>query len=82
MTANRHTLNFYTKEGCRLCEEALNAIEQAAEIVDFQYNSIDITTDEKLMMKFDIDIPVIEIDGEIAFKHRVDKKKLISILKR
>jgi len=78
---DHHTINFYTKEGCHLCEAALNIIEQAAEKIDFQYNLIDITTDDELMKKFDIDIPVIEIDGEIAFKHKVDKKKLISILK-
>lgn len=81
MTANRHTVNFYTKEGCHLCEAALNALEQAAEKVDFQYNSIDITKNEDLMMKYDIEIPVIEIDKEIVFVHKVDKQKLISILK-
>ena len=81
MTANRHTVNFYTKEGCHLCEVALEIIDLVAEKIDFQFNSIDITKDEELMMKFDIEIPVIEIDKEIVFVHKVDKQKLISILK-
>ena len=80
MTANRHTVNFYTKEGCHLCEVALKITELVAEKIDFQFNSIDITQNEELMIKYDIDIPVIEIDGEIAFVHKIDKKKLISIL--
>ncbi len=81
MTANHHTVNFYTKEGCHLCDVALEIIDLVAEKIDFQFNSIDITQDEELMMKFDIKIPVIEIDGEIAFVHKIDRKKLISILK-
>lgn len=81
MTANRHTVNFYTKEGCHLCEVALEIIDLVAEKIDFQFNSIDITKDEELMMKFDVEIPVIEIDKEIVFVHKVDKQKLISILK-
>ncbi|MCH8927119.1 MAG: glutaredoxin family protein [Candidatus Marinimicrobia bacterium] len=60
---------------------ALNIIEHAAEEADFQFSSIDITQDEELMKKFDIEIPVIEIDGEIAFKHKINKKKLLRILK-
>jgi len=81
LTANRHTVNFYTKEGCHLCEVALEIIDLVAEKIDFQFNSIDITKDEELMTKFDIEIPVIEIDKEIVFVHKVDKQKLISILK-
>ena len=81
MTANRNTVNFYTKEGCHLCEVALEIIDLIAEKIDFQFNSIDITKDEELMMKFDLEIPVIEIDKEIVFVHKVDKQKLISILK-
>lgn len=81
MTANRHTVNFYTKEGCHLCEVALEIIDLVAEKIDFRFNSIDITKDEELMMKFDLEIPVIEIDKEIVFVHKVDKQKLISILK-
>ena len=81
MTDNRHTVKFYTKEGCHLCEAALNTIEQASEKVDFLFSFIDIAQDDTLMMKFDRHIPVIEIDGKIAFKHKVDEKKLISILK-
>ena len=80
MTTNRHTVNFYTKEGCHLCEVALEIIDLVAEKIDFQFNSIDITKDEELMTKFDIEIPVIEIDKEIVFVHKVDKQKLISIL--
>ncbi len=80
MTANRHTVNFYTKEGCHLCVVALKIIDLVAEKIDFQFNSIDITKDEELMMKFDIEIPVIEIDKKIVFVHKVDKQKLISIL--
>lgn len=80
MTIDLHTVNFYTKEGCHLCDVALDVIEQAKGKIDFQFNSIDITKDDELMIKFEFEIPVIEIDGEIVFKNKVDKKKLISIL--
>ena len=74
-------VKFYTKEECRLCETALEIIMQVAESIDFELNMLDITQDNDLMMRFGTEIPVVEIDGDIAFKYRVNKKEFIRLLK-
>ncbi len=74
-------VKFYTKEECRLCETALRIILQVAESIDFELNILDITQDDNLLTRFGTEIPVIEIDGDIAFKYRVNEKKFIRLLK-
>jgi len=74
-------VKFYTKEECRLCETALTVILHVGESIDFELNILDITQDDSLMMRFGIEIPVVEIDGDIVFKHRVNEKEFIRLLK-
>ena len=74
-------VKFYTKEECRLCETALSIILQVAESIDFELNILDITQDDNLLMRFGTEIPVVEIDGDIAFKYRVNEKKFIRLLR-
>ena len=74
-------VKFYTKEECRLCETALDIILQVAEFIDFELNILDISKDDNLLRRFGTKIPVVEIDGNIAFKYRVNEKKFIRLLK-
>ena len=74
-------VKFYTKEECRLCETALSIILQVAESIDFELNILDISKDDNLLRRFGTKIPVVEIDGNIAFKYRVNEKKFIRLLK-
>ena len=81
MKYRRPLVKFYTKEECPLCETALEIIMQVAESIDFELNMLDITQDNNLMMRFGTEIPVVEINGDIAFKYRVNKKEFIRLLK-
>ena len=74
-------VKFYTKEECHLCETALGIIMQVAESINFELNILDISQDDNLLMRFGNEIPVVEIDGDIAFKYRVNEKKFIRLLK-
>ena len=74
-------VKFYTKEECRLCETALDIILKVAELIDFELNILDISKDDNLLRRFGTKIPVVEIDGNIAFKYRVNEKKFIRLLK-
>ncbi len=74
-------VKFYTKEECHLCEAALRIIMQVAESNDFELIILDISQDDNLLMRFGTEIPVIEINGDIAFKYRVNEKKFIRLLK-
>ncbi len=64
----------YSREGCHLCDEAVELLWDArygaylplAEVVD-------ISTDQDLTARFGTEIPVVEFDGRIRFRGRVDE---------
>lgn len=58
----------YTRQGCHLCEVASQTLEQAG----YGVKQVDIDEDPELRQKFDHEVPVVEIDGRIRFRGRVD----------
>jgi glutaredoxin len=66
----------YTKPGCSLCDYARAAILAVRREIDFEFQEIDIALDADLFDLYKFDIPVVEIDGRRAFKHRVDPEAL------
>ena len=62
----------YSKPGCHLCDEAKEAIKLAGcdEVIELE--EINIQTSRDLLLKYQFDIPVVTIDGEEVFRHRVD----------
>jgi glutaredoxin len=78
MEANR-SLNvvLYTRNGCHLCEEAQKVLSESgiAPIL------IDIDTDRNLRERFDTCVPVVEIDGRIRFRGRVEPRLLLRIVR-
>jgi len=72
----------YTRSGCCLCDDAKEALRVAGEQVQFTVREVDIDSDPSLYQKHRYDIPVIEIDGRRAFKHRVTPRQLVERLSR
>ena len=66
----------YTREECSLCKTARAVLLAVKREVDFTYREVDIDSDPELFEEHKHDIPVIEIDGRRAFKHRVDAQEL------
>ena len=62
----------YSRPGCHLCDEAKAAIEKSNCSDHFTLEEVNIESDDELLRKYKHDIPVITIDGEEAFRHRVD----------
>ena len=52
-------LTFYTTAGCHLCELAADLISQLESTFDITVVEIDIVTDEKLVDRFGMRIPVV-----------------------
>ena len=75
-------LRFYTKENCHLCDVAFKIIERAAKKIKFTIETVDITQSDDLMMKYGIEIPVIEIDGKLEFKNKVAEKELLRSIRK
>jgi glutaredoxin len=65
----------YSRPGCHLCDEAKEAIHFAGCDDKFVLEEINIETSRELLMKYRFDIPVVTIDGEEAFRHRVDSEE-------
>jgi hypothetical protein len=66
-------VDIYSKPNCSLCDEAIAVVERVRARTPFELRIISILEDHEAMMAWRYDIPVVRIDGEVAFKHRVDE---------
>lgn len=71
-------VEFVTKEeGCSLCDDAFVEIEAAQDYVDFDLDIIKIRPGDKYYDLYWDKIPVIIINGKVAFKYRTTRDQLI-----
>jgi glutaredoxin len=68
---------FYTRHACHLCDDAADVLR--AHGVDYQ--EVDIDDHPELVERFNTCVPVIEIDGVVRFRGRVDPRLLRRLLK-
>jgi glutaredoxin len=68
------SVKLYTREGCHLCEEARRELFAAGLSELYRLEVVDIDRDPELVRRFGWDIPVVEIDGRVAFKHRLTRE--------
>jgi len=64
------TLILYTTESCHLCEEAEKLLNQLARVNSVRVEAIDISTDEELVSRYGLRIPVVKnrlTDREIGW---------------
>jgi hypothetical protein len=75
-------VQFITKEeGCSLCDDAFAEIESAMDYVEFDLDIVKIREGDELWTKYWDKIPVILINGKVAFKYRTSRDALIRKLK-
>jgi glutaredoxin len=68
----------YTRSGCHLCDEA-HELLLAHEI---KPDVIDIDDDPDLQERFGVHVPVVEIDGRVRFRGKIEPVLLRRILRR
>lgn len=73
-------VTLYTKADCPLCRRAERVILSLQEELGFRFERQDITQDVMLYERYRFDIPVIAIDGQERFRHRVGKDELRAAL--
>jgi glutaredoxin len=61
----------YSRPNCHLCEEVKQAIEGAQCINEYTLEEINIESDVALLRRYRYEIPVVTINGEEAFKHKL-----------
>jgi predicted thioredoxin/glutaredoxin len=67
----------YTREGCHLCDEALRVLEEHGLTPEL----FDIDAEPEVRARFDTCVPVVEMDGRVRFRGRVDPVLLRRILR-
>lgn len=75
-------VTLYTKQVCPLCDDAKAVLRQAREEIPFEYQEVDIELDREYYEAYKWEIPVVHVDGRIAFKHRLDLEKVLTRLRR
>ena len=69
-------VTLYTRKGCHLCDVARQTLVDhgIAPVV------VDVDGDQALQQQFDTCVPVVEIDGKIRFRGRVEPALLKRLL--
>lgn len=70
----------YTRDGCGLCDEALELLERYARRRPLAIKTIDIAPSVDLTNRYGERIPVVLIDGKERFFGRIDEVLLRRIL--
>lgn len=62
-----HIVEVLSKDGCHLCERAIDVLKELSIEYGFQLEIVDIRKDETLYKDFFLKIPVVKIDRKIVF---------------
>ncbi|MGE7603305.1 glutaredoxin family protein [Peribacillus sp. NPDC097675] len=76
----KDTLILYSREKCPLCVKAKQILEELKQESELYYKEIDIHSDDVLLEKYGLMIPVIEMNGRIIQYGNVDISTLQSFL--
>lgn len=69
-------LVLYTRAGCHLCEEMKAEVERALPRGEYSLEEVDIDRDPALVARFGESVPVLAIEGRVAFKLRLTAAEL------
>lgn len=69
-------IEIYTKDECCLCDEAKAVLSKVKKEIDFELREIKIQDDAHLIQEYGHKIPVVFINGRLAFKHHIYELEL------
>ena len=76
-------LTIYSKPGCHLCDEMKALVRRVLEGRNgVSFEEIDISHNSDLMELYELEIPVLLIDGRKAAKYRISEAELLRRLDR
>jgi glutaredoxin len=75
-------VEFYSKDSCCLCDDAKEVLMAVQREIPFEFQEIKIQDDENLLREYGARIPVVFINGRMAFKYHVYEMELKDKLKR
>jgi len=77
-------LTFFTQPECSLCDAAWFVVEKVSRALGVPVEVVDISQPDAAdwHARYREHIPVVHLDGEEIFRHRVDERRLRDLLKR
>ena len=63
-----HKITVFSKEGCHLCERAIDTLRELSNENVFDLEIVDISKDRTLLERYVLRIPVVRLDGEDVFE--------------
>jgi hypothetical protein len=75
-------LVLYSRQDCHLCDEMKREIERAGVAEAARLHVVDIDSDPRLAEHYGRSIPVLTIDGRVAFKGRLTARDLLRKVER
>jgi glutaredoxin len=75
-------VEIFTRPDCHLCDDAKAVIERVKQRYPFDLKITNIEKDSALEAAYGSEIPVITINGNKAFKYRVDETEFARKVKR
>ena len=75
-------ITIYSRNGCHLCDDALNTLESMREELNFEIDVIDIDQNAELVKLYSDQVPVIHIDGMHHDFYKVDPVRFRSSLEK
>ncbi|HLR42681.1 MAG TPA: glutaredoxin family protein [Pseudogracilibacillus sp.] len=74
-------VTFFTKEKCLLCDEAETILETVQLLHPFQLHKVDIYEDDVLLEKYQLMIPVIEINETCLTSNDISFERIEAAIK-
>jgi glutaredoxin len=70
----------YSRKGCHLCEVVKESLAKLSRRTQFTLQEIDVDSDLNLRRQFTDEVPVVFINGQKAFKYRMDEHEFLKKL--
>jgi len=69
-------VTLYTKIGCRLCEEAEDALRRLGKLIQFELGLVYIDYEPALLERFSDSVPVVYVEGREIASAPIDEAAL------
>lgn len=80
LKADHLTFTVYTRAQCCCCHKAIDILEDFRRRYHFMLETVDIDADPDLVAKYDLEVPVVAVNGKVRFRGVVNPTLLERLL--
>jgi glutaredoxin len=78
--AEHLTFTLYTRKQCGCCHKALDLLERRQSRHGFKIELVDIDSDPELVAKYNLEVPVVAVNGRVRFRGMINPTLLDRLL--